>query len=157
MVVAGHDSDRPALSFGDDLAAHIDSNSTAFTAGTNLFLNVIRESTSNVRAVFVIETQGDSAVEKMAAGLPAMTRPSADVLVRSTKAVGGDGLASSTGTRSAAQDLWELLVQIANTSVNGKTYQRITAAHDPYLMGRDQQGRVLFGFRVDALRSATTN
>jgi hypothetical protein len=145
------------LAFGDDLAAHIDSNSTAFTAGTNLFLNVIRETTSNVRACFVIETPGEAAVEKMSGGLPAMTRPSADVLVRSTKAIGGEGIASSTGTRSVAQDLWELLVQISNTSVNGKTYQRITAAHDPYMMGRDQQGRVLFGFRVDALRAATTN
>ena len=143
--------------FGSDLAAYIDTNST-FTAGTDLFLNTIRETTSNRRAVFVIETQGEPAIERMGAGtLPAMTRPSADVLVRSTKAIGGDGLASSTGSRSVAQDLWELLVGISNASVNGKTYQRITAAHDPYLMGRDQQGRVLFGFRVDAMRTATTN
>ena len=145
------------MPFGDDLAAHIDSNST-FTAGTDLFLNTIRETTSNRRAVFVMEVQGGEAIERMGAGtLPAMTRPSADILVRSTKAIGGDGLASSTGTRSVAQDLWELLVGISNASVNGKTYQRITAAHDPYLMGRDQQGRVLFGFRVDAMRTATTN
>ena len=143
--------------FGSDLAAHIDTNST-FTAGTDLFLNTIRETTSNRRAVFVIETQGEAAIERMGAGtLPAMTRPSADILVRSTKAVGGDGISSSTGTRSVAQDLWELLVGISNTSVNGKTYQRITAAYDPHLMGMDQQGRHLFGFRVDALRTATTN
>lgn len=144
------------MTFGLDLATHIDSNST-FTAGTDLFVNVIRDSTSNRREVFVIETMGEPAVEKMGGALPAMTRPSADVLVRSTRAVGGDGLASSTGTRSVAQDLWELLVGIHNTSVNGKTYQRITPAHDPYLMGRDGQGRVMFGFRVDALRAATTN
>jgi hypothetical protein len=52
--------------------------------------------------------------------------------------------------------LWGLLVGVANTSVNGKTYQRITAAHDPYLMGRDNLGRVLFGFTVDGLRAPTT-
>jgi hypothetical protein len=144
------------MPFGDDLVAYIDTNST-FAAGTDLFLNVIRESTSNRRQVFVIETMGEPAVEKFGGVLPAMTRPSADVLVRSTKAVGGDGIASSTGSRSVAQDLWELLVGVANTSVNSKTYQRITPAHDPHMMGRDGQGRVLFGFRVDALRAATTN
>lgn len=144
------------MPFGDDLVAHIDSNST-FAAGTDLFLNTIRDTTSNRRAVFVIEVQGDGPVEKMGGALPAMTRPSADLLVRSTKAIGGDGQASSTGTRSVAQDMWELLNGIANTSVNGKTYQRITAAHDPYLLGRDEAGRVMFGFRVDALRAATTN
>lgn len=144
------------MSWGDDLVAHIDSNST-FTAGTDLFVNTILDTTSNRRAVFVIETPGEPAVEKLGGSLPAMTRPAADILVRSTKAIGGAGLASSTGTRSVAQDLWELLVGIANTSVNGKTYQRITPASDPYLMGRDEQGRVLFGFRVDGLRAATTN
>jgi hypothetical protein len=144
------------MPFADDVAAYIDSNSTAFTAGTNLFVNVIRDSTSDRREVFVIEVQGEPAIEKLSAGLPAMTRPSADVIVRSTKAIGGDGLASSTGTRTVAQNLWGLLVGVANTSVNGKTYQRITAAHDPYLMGRDQLGRALFGFTVDGLRAPTT-
>ena len=145
------------MPFGDDLAAHIDSNSTAFTAGTNLFVNVIRDSTSNVRAVFVIETQGEPSIEKFSGGGPAMTRPSADILVRSTKAVGGDGLASSTGTRTVAQNLWGLLDRIVNTSVNGKTYQRISAPTEPVLMGRDELGRVLFGFSVDGLRAPTTS
>lgn len=150
------DSREYALPYGDDLVAHIDTNST-FTAGTDLFLNTILETTSNRRAVFVMEVPGEAAVEKMGGVLPAMTRPAADILVRSTKAIGGNGLASSTGTRSVAQDLWELLIGITNTSVNGKTYQRISPASDPFLMGRDDLGRVLFGFRVDGLRAATTN
>lgn len=145
------------MPFADDIAAHIDSNSTTFTAGTNLFVNTIRDTTSDVRAVFVIETQGDDSIEKFAGSLPAMTRPSADVIVRSTKAVGGHGEASSTGTRTLAQNLWGLLVGITNTSVNSKTYQRITATHEPYLMGRDPLGRVMFGFRVDGLRAPTTS
>ena len=145
------------MPFGDDLAAHIDTNSTVFTAGTNLFVNVIRDSTSNVRAVFVMETQGEASIEKFSGGGPAMTRPSADILVRSTKAIGGDGLASSTGTRTVAQNLWALLDRIVNTTVNGKTYQRISAPTEPSLMGRDEQGRVLFGFSVDGLRAPTTS
>ena len=145
------------MPFGDDLAAHIDSNSTAFTAGTNLFVNTIRETTANVRAVFVMETAGEASIEKFSGGGPAMTRPSADILIRSTKAVGGDGAASSTGARTVAQNLWGLLDRIANTSVNSKTYQRISAAQEPYLMGRDDLGRVLFGFSVDGLRAPTTS
>lgn len=144
------------MGFADDLVAYIDTGST-FTAGTDLFSNVIRDSTSNRRNVFVLETMGAPAVEKFSGSLPAMTQPSADILVRSTRAIGGDGIAQSTGTRSVVQDMWELLVGLANTSVNNKTYQRITCASDPYFLGRDEQGRAMFGFRVDALRSATTN
>lgn len=144
------------MAFGDDLAAHIDSNST-FAAGADLFLNVIRDSTSNRRNVFVIETQGASPIEKFSGSLPAMTQPSADVLIRSTRAIGGDGIAQSTGTRTVAQNLWGLLNGIANTNVNSKVYQRITCASDPYFLGRDEQGRAMFGFRVDAMRSPTTS
>ena len=145
------------MPFGDDVASYIDSNSTAFTAGANLFVNTVRDSTSNVRAVFVMETQGEPSIEKFGGGGPAMTRPSADILIRSTKAIGGDGAASSTGTRTVAQNLWALLDRVVNTSVNGKTYQRISAPTEPSLMGRDEQGRVLFGFSVDGLRAPTTN
>jgi hypothetical protein len=144
------------VGFAEDVLAHIDSNSTAFTAGTNLFVNTLRDTTANVRSCFVIETQGEAAIEKFSGPLPAMTRPSADVIVRSTKAIGGEGISSSTGTRVVAQNLWGLLVRVANTSVNGKTYQRISAAHEPFLMGRDELGRVMFGFRVDGLRAPTT-
>lgn len=143
------------MGLADDVAAYIDSNSTVFTAGTNLFINTIRDTTANVRACFVIETQGADNVEKFG-GLPAMTRPSADILIRSTKAIGGEGEASSTGTRTLAQNVWGLLVGLSNQSVNSKTYQRVTASHEPYLMGRDPLGRVLFGFRVDAMRAPTT-
>ena len=145
------------MPFGDDVASYIDSNSTAFTAGANLFVNTVRDSTSNVRAVFVMETQGEPSIEKFGGGGPAMTRPSADILIRSTKAIGGDGAASSTGTRTVAQNLWALLDRVVNTSVNGKTYQRISAPTEPSLMGRDEQGRLLIGFSVDGLRAPTTN
>lgn len=142
------------MPFADDLVVYVDAQSTALTAGTSLFKNSVPETTG--RACFIVETRGQSAIEKFG-GLPAMTRPQADVVVRSTKAVGGAGIASSTGTRSLAQDVWEILVQVANTSLNSKTYQRVTTLSDPYYMGTDEQGRALFGFQVSALRAATTN
>lgn len=144
------------MSLGIDLATYIDSNST-FAAGTDLFVNTIRDSTTNRREVFVIEVQGEPAIEKFSGTLPAIARPSADVLVRSTAAVGGAGEASSTGTRSVAQNLWGLLVGVTNATISSRFYQRITAASEPLLMGRDEQGRVLFGFRVDAMRAPSTS
>src|SRR3990172_8343962 len=100
------------MPFADDLVSYIDSNSTALTAGSSLYKNASVETPG--RAVFVMEVRGRANVEKFAGSLPAYTQPSADVIVRSTKAVGGPGIAASTGTRSLAQDMWELLVGVAN-------------------------------------------
>lgn len=143
------------MAFGDDLVAYIDSNSTALTAGTSLFKNAIIETTG--RAVFVVEVRGQSPQEKFGGTLPAYTQPSADVIVRSTIAAGGPGIAASTGTRSLAQNVWGILNVPVNTNVNSVYYERISPQTDPYYMGHDDQGRALFGFTVDAMRAPSTS
>ncbi len=143
------------MPFADDLTVYIDSSSTSITAGTNLFKNAVVETTR--RSIFVIETRGQASVEKFSGALPAITRPSADVIVRSTTPSGGSGIAASTGTRSLAQDMWELLVGVANTQMNSKNYQRVEPQTEPYFLGHDDRGRAMFGFTVDAMKSASTN
>lgn len=143
------------MPFAEDLVSYLDSNSTRITVATSLFKNAIVDTTG--RAVFVIETRGQRAAEKFSGSLPAFTRPSADILVRSTKASGGSGIAASTGTRSLAQDMWEILVGVKNSTINSKYYLRLEPQTDPYFMGHDPEGRALFGFTVDAMRAATTN
>lgn len=143
-------------SWGDDLAAHLDSNSTKISAGTSLFLNVLPDVTTG-RCVAVFETPGLPAVEKFSGVLPAMTRPRAQIVVRSTKPSGGSGIGGSSGTRSLAQDMWEICVGITNQSVNSNTYQRVAPLQDPFFLRRDEAGRAVFVFNVEALRSATTN
>lgn len=142
------------MSLAGDLRVYVDANSTRVTVGTSLFQNAIPETTG--RAVFIIETRGREAVEKFG-GLPAMVRPRADIIARSSKAVGGAGLAGSTGTEDLIKEMWDILVTPSNTTINSKTYQRVTAETSPYLLGRDEAGRALFGFSVQAMASASTN
>ena len=142
------------MPFADELVAYIDSNSTALTAGTNLFKNAVVETTG--RAVFVVETPGAPAIDKFSGTLPAITRPRCQVMVRSTAAVGGAGIPASTGTRALAQDVWEVLYGIVNTSLSGKTYLRVEPLQDPFFLRHDEAGRACFAFNVQAMRAAST-
>ena len=142
------------MAFSDDLVVLFDNGSTKVAAGTSLFKNVTPETTG--RAVFVYDSPGLPAVEKFSGELPAMTRPRCQVLVRSTKSVGGEGLVSSTGTRVLATDMWELAVGVANESVNSVVYQRMSPVQDPFFLRRDEAGRAVFAFNVQAMRTAST-
>ena len=141
------------MAFVDDLTVLLDT-STKIAVGSSLFKNAMPESTA--RAVFVHETPGLPAVEKFGGELPAMTRPRAQVTICSTKAVGGSGIAASTATRILAQDMWELVVGVHNETVNGVVYQRMEPLQDVFFLRRDEAGRGVFCFNVQALRSATT-
>lgn len=139
----------------DDILSHLDSNSTKVTAATSLFKYSIAESTG--RAVFVIPTPGLPPIEKFSAGKPAMTRPRVQIVTRSTKPLGGQGVAGSTATYALACDMRDILGSIANTTVGGVQYQRIHAVQsDPYNIGRDEAGRVMFAQTFDCLRTPTT-
>lgn len=139
----------------DDVASHLDSNSTKVTAGTSLFKHSMAESTG--RSVHVISTPGLPPIEKMSAGKPAMTRPRFQIVTRTSKAVGGSGVPGTTATYNLACDMRDILGSIANTTVGGVQYQRIHALQsDPFNIGRDDAGRVLFGQNFECLRSPTT-
>ena len=139
----------------DDVLAYLDSNSTKVTAGSNLFKNAMGESTG--RAIFVIPTVGLPAIEKFSGSVPAMTRPRVQIVTRSTKAVGAQGIPGSTATMDLAEDMRDLLAGVTNASVNGTQYQRIFCLQsEPYNIGRDEAGRLLFAQNYQVLRSPTT-
>ena len=143
------------MSAADDILAYLDNNSTKVTAATNLFKNAVGESSG--RAVFVIPVPGLPAIEKFSGTTPAMTRPRVQIVTRSTKAVGAQGIPGSTATMDLAEDMRDLLVGVANTSVNGITYQRIFALQsEPFNIGRDEAGRHMFAQNFQCLRSPTT-
>lgn len=141
------------MSFAADLVAYLDTNSTKVTAGTSLFTNMVSESTG--RAVFVVSYGGLPPVDRFSGTYPAMTRPRVQVVVRSTKPAGGDGIGSSTGTENLAFDMWDLC-HVANGTLNSNTYQRVVPLQDPFYLERDEAGRAIFVFNAEALRSATT-
>lgn len=141
--------------FGSELLTYLDSGSTKIAAGTSLFLNATPDTTG--RSVCVIETPGSPAYDRYGSALPAMTRPRAQIVTRSTKAVGGEGIAASTGTRSLAQDMWELVTGIKDVTLSPAYYQRVVPLQDPFLLHHDEAGRAVFIFNIEALRTATTN
>ena len=141
------------MSFAGDLVAYLDSNSTKVTAGSNLFTNLVSETTG--RAVFIVTYGGLPPIDKFSGTLPAMTQPRAQVIVRSTKPSGGDGIGSSTGTENLAFDMWDLC-HVANGTLNSNTYQRLQPLQDPFYLERDEAGRALFVFNCEAMRAATT-
>ena len=143
------------MPFVDEIVSHLDSQSTKIAAGTSLFKNAVVETTG--RAVFVIETPGSPAHDRFGSALPAMVRPRAQSMTRSTKAIGGEGVPASTGTRSLAQDMWEIVTAIKDQTLSSVYYQRVEPLQDPWLLHHDEAGRAVFVFGVEALRTATTN
>ena len=105
--------------------------------------------------MFVIETPGLPPVAKFSAR-PAISRPRAQVLIRSTKAIGGGGIPNSTGTRDLAGDMWDICDGVTETNMNGNRYMRLDCLQDPYLMRFDESGRANFVFNVQAMRAFTT-
>ena len=143
------------MSAADDVLAYLDSNSTKVTAGTSIFKNSIAESSG--RAVFVIPVPGLPAIEKFSGSVPAMTRPRVQIVTRSSKALGSQGVPGTTATMDLAEDMRDLLAGVSNTSVNGTQYQRIFCLQsEPFNIGRDDSGRHMFAFNVQCIKSPTT-
>lgn len=127
--------------------------STAIGAlGTDVFLNALPESTRVV--VGVLEAPGQPPEFVLGSTPPAYSRASIDVLVRST--VGPSGYSIPTNARARIQRVWNRLSAVTNTSLSGSTYLRIEPTSEPYLVDRDEKGRVVFGCSFTVLRRGTT-
>jgi len=141
--------------FVDDLVVYLDANSTQLTAGTNLFKHSMPDTTG--RGVFLYETVGRQADDKFSLGLPALVRPRASITIRSTGSAGGDGIAGSTATADLANNVWDLLSNVADTTINGVYYQLISPLQSaPAFLRHDEKGRANFVLNVEAIRTPTT-
>lgn len=125
----------------EDIGGYIDTN-TSLTLGTNLFLGLLPETPSNCVAIFEesgvsgLYTQGTS-------NLPRLERPQLQFIVRNES--------YSTG-RSVAEDVYRVLIQVANRTINSNLYLRIEATGAPAVMDRDLTKRVLFTCNFDVVR-----
>jgi hypothetical protein len=118
-----------------------------------VFLNALPESTRVV--VGVIEAAGDVPEYAFGSVPPVHSRASIDVLVRST--VGPAGFSVPTNARVKIQRVWNRLSEVTNASLSGSTYLRIEPDSEPYLIERDDKGRVVFGCSFTVLRRGTTS
>ena len=115
------------------------SYSGKFALGTNLFLSLLPESPDTCMGVF--ENAGVAPVYTF--GATSVTRPELQVIIRNSS--------YETG-RSDSQELFEIFVDLAETTVNNKVYHRIEPISLPALTNRDDNGRALFSMNFAVTR-----
>lgn len=127
------------------------------TLGTSLFINVMPDDSTGV-ATALYEAFGLPALERMGSTKPAVEKPRVVVITRSTGPSGGSGIASSTAARARINTVYRRLREVFNTNLptsTGAYYLRIEAVHPPFLLGRDERGRVQFQFTAQIERAGT--
>jgi hypothetical protein len=130
----------------EDIGTYLTATTGNGTLGTDVFLNVMPETTRLVTAI--VETRGGPPAFSLGGTVPVHTEQAIEIVVRSTAGTGG--YANPTNARTRIQRAYLRLNGIANAALSGSTYLRVQANQDPYLAERDEQGRVVFrcGFSV---------
>ena len=129
----------------EELAAHIDSESTRFSLGGSLFLNSLPDEPN--AATSIIEYPGGPSMETLAGDLPKYDNSRVAITCRST---------SSVTARANAQAAWVAAYKITNESLSGTSWLRCAPLQTPFLLKRDEQNRVLFQFNCAAIRRTTS-
>jgi hypothetical protein len=126
----------------DDLASWIDTSSTSFAVGTNLFKALFLDNAAVPNTATVLyETPGIENVYTFStaqySARVAMERPSVQAISRST---------SYQTARTRAQTIYTLLDGLAGRNLptsTGKLYHDISAAQAPFFLQRDENDRYL--------------
>lgn len=120
------------------------------TAGTDLFAGYMPDAPN--AAVAVYETGGISPIHRMSptAGLGAVVveRPSIQVVCRNVPE-------EYLTARTKAHSVFKLLSGLPDRSINGVSYKWGEARHSPFLMGRDEAGRILIACNYDIIKEMT--
>lgn len=128
----------------DDLAAYIDA-STTLTAGTDLFATVMPEAPDN--CVAIIPVPGPAPVDTMGTGRPSVDTPRVQVLSRHKD--------RPDLAESRAREVWNAFGSIGDGVLGGGSERtlRVQVDQSPFLVGRDQNDRPIFGFNSQAWRA----
>lgn len=130
------------MSLLSDLGSYLDTQSASITLGTNFFYSTIPESPDN--CVALIEESGVSPVfTQGSSGLPVIERPQVQILVRNTSYENGQAL---------IENLYRILTQVTNQSINGNTYLRVSAIASPAMINRDNNRRCIFTCNFEVQR-----
>lgn len=129
----------------EELGSFLDTNSTRFTAGTNLWYHAMADEPGTATALY--ETGGLPPVQRYGNDLPAFERAAFQVVCRST---------SPTIARGNAHAAWVIVQKVANESLSSKTWLRAEPMQSPFLLERDAQGRYTFAFNLIGFRATTS-
>lgn len=115
----------------EELTSHIVTNTTTLVVGTNLFMTGF-PATGPDTAVAIYDTGGVAPTESF--GGVVMETPSVQVIARSTSYVIAKGL---------AQDIWNTIIAIKNSTLSGTEYVYTTPQQSPFSIGNDEAEREL--------------
>jgi len=129
----------------EELGTYLDAASTRYTIGTNLFLNALPDEPATAAS---ITEHGGSAPDYVFAGdLPVNENARVALTCRST---------FSTKARANIHAGWVAFQGITNESLSSKSWLRCSAVQSPFLLRRDEQGRVEFQASFDCARRTTS-
>lgn len=125
----------------EDVGEFLDAASTRFDLGTRTFLNYLPEQPN--RAHSVTETGGLAPTHVFGSTSAAWENARVQILTRST---------SSVTARADIEAAFTILDGVQNQTVNGSTFLRIAAVQSPFLVNRDERGRVIFSCNFQCWR-----
>mgnify|MGYP001574588814 FL=1 len=129
----------------EELAAHLDTESTRFTLGTNLALNFMPDEPNTCASM--VEYGGVAPDYSFAGDLPVNENARVAVTCRST---------SSATARTNIGAAWVALQRVTNETLSSHSWLRCAAAQSPFLLERDAQGRVEYRANFDCMRRTTS-
>ena len=131
-----------------DDVADVVSSGGAGTVGTTIFKGILPDLPD--ACVAVMESGGFPPVHTMNAnpGTAVVERPRVQIVCRAARD-------DYEAARTKAHDVMKLLDGLGERSVNGTTYKWIAAVQSPFLMGRDENGRVLISTNYDVVKALT--
>lgn len=126
------------------------------TGPASIVYRSLVESTGVLLALF--ESPGVVPVRAYGDGSsPAMSRGRCQVLVRSTKPSSGADVPFSSGASSVAWRATNALEAVTNTTISGSTFYRIECTQQPYVLQRDDAGRIVFAANFDVTWAASSS
>src|SRR3990167_3035417 len=128
----------------EEMGTFLAAQSTRFVLGTRTFLNALPDEPN--RASSVTEYGGAAADDVFANDLPVNENARVAITCRST---------SSTQARADARAGWLAVHKINNEALSGVSWLRAKAVQSPFLLRRDEQGRILYQFNCDCTRRTT--
>lgn len=128
----------------DDIADYLSSGGIG-TVGTNLFKGFAPDTPNALTVIY--ETGGQAPVHAMnaSAGQAVVEMPRIQVVCRATAY-------DYSTARSTAHSVFKLLDGLPARSINSVAYKWGAAIQSPFLMGRDEAGRVLIACNYDVVK-----
>lgn len=129
----------------DDITDYLSSGGIG-TIGTNLFGGFMPDTPDVAVAVYESGGRPPDVAMGPSAGAVAMEWPSVQVVCRATAY-------DYAVARTKAHDAFKLLQGLPTRTINGTQYHWGMARQSPFLMGRDEAGRVLIACNYDIAKA----